>query len=69
MEIDAQGYVSKVIDGDSLEVANFGEIRLADIDCPEWWEDGYDEATNYLTYLVDNKLVYIDKDDEKDPYD
>jgi hypothetical protein len=68
-EIDAQGYVTEVIDGDSLYVANFGEIRLADIDCPEWWEDGGNEVTNYLTSLVYDKLVYIDKDDEKDPYD
>ena len=69
MEIDAQGYVTKVIDGDTIDVSNFGRIRLADIDTPESGEAGYSSAKNYLSSLVGNAFVYIDMDDEKDPYD
>ncbi len=68
MEIDAEGYVTNVVDGDTLDVSNFGRIRLADIDAPESYENGYDEAKNYLRDLVDNKLVYIDKDPEQVSY-
>ena len=69
MEIDAQGYVTKVIDGDTIDVSNFGRIRLADIDTPESGEAGYSSAKNYLSSLVDNKFVYIDKDEKLDPYE
>jgi hypothetical protein len=69
MEIDAQGYVTKVIDGNTLDVSNFCRIRLADIDTPESGEAGYSSAKNYLSSLVDNKFVYIDKDEKLDPYE
>ncbi len=69
MEIDAQGYVTKVIDGDTLDVSNFGRIRLADIDTPESGEAGYSSAKNYLSSLVGNEFVYIDKDEKLDPYE
>ena len=69
IEIDAQGYVTKVIDGDTIDVSNFGRIRLADIDCPETGEAGYYDSKNYLSSLVYNKLVYIDKDEKLGPYD
>ena len=69
MEIDAQGKVTDIVDGDTLDVEDFGRIRLADIDAPESWEPGYSEAKNYLSSLVENEHVYIDKDEEKDPYD
>ena len=69
MEIDAQGSVTKVVDGDTLDVSNFGRIRLADIDAPETGEAGYNEAKNYLNSLVYNRLVYIDMDEKLDPYD
>ena len=58
MEIDAQGYVTKVIDGDTLDVSNFGSIRLADISTPESGEAGYSSAKNYLNSLVSNEFVY-----------
>ena len=41
MEIDAQGVVTDVLDGDTLEVSIFGRIRLADINTPESGETGY----------------------------
>ncbi len=69
MEIDAQGIVTKVVDGDTLDVSNFGRIRLADINTPESDEAGYYEAKNYLSSLVYNAFVYIDKDEKLDPYE
>jgi hypothetical protein len=68
MEIVTQGYVTNVVDGDTLDVSDFGRIRLADIDAPDSGKPGYDEAKNYLISLVNQKLVYIERDDEKDPY-
>ena len=65
-EIDADGYVTYVVDGDTLDVSNFGRIRLADINTPESDEAGYYEAKNYLSSLVYEKFVYIDKDENLD---
>jgi len=64
-------FVSRVIDGDTFDVT-FGErIRLADVDAPEYYEEGYNESKNFLSELVLNKTVYLDIDDisRTDPYD
>ena len=56
-EIDQITTCTRIIDGDSFETI-FGEIRLADIDCPEYWEEGYDEATNLLSSLIYQKQIF-----------
>ncbi len=62
-EIDATGNVYHVVDGDTIDVASFGRIRLADIDTPEVGQAGYHEAKDYTTSLVLNQQAYLDVDD------
>ena len=69
-EIDAQGIVNYIVDGDTYDTDSEGRIRLADIDCPEIGEAGCEDAKNYLSSLIYNKEVYLDIDDiyRTDPY-
>lgn len=62
-EIDATGTVDHVVDGDTLDVATVGRVRLADINAPEVGQPGAQEATDYLASLVFNETVYLDIDD------
>jgi micrococcal nuclease len=70
-EIDETTVVSLVIDGDTFDVTSGDRIRLADIDAPEHYEEGYSESKNFLSELVHGKTVYLDIDDisRTDPYD
>ena len=34
--IEASGIVTRVIDGDTIEVQGFGQVSLADVKCPGW---------------------------------
>ena len=61
-EIDAQGSVTYIMDGDTHDVDSVGRIRLADIDCPDQGESGFQEAKDYLSSLIDDKHVYLDID-------
>jgi len=62
-EIDRTDTVYNIVDGDTLDATSVGRIRLADIDTPEVGQSGAAAATNYLSSLVNNKLIYIDVDD------
>ena len=62
-EVDKTSAVTRVIDGDTFDIATGERIRLADVDAPEYYENGYSEATDYLTRLVDGKIVCLDIDD------
>jgi hypothetical protein len=68
IEVDATGFVTKVKDGDTFDVASGETIRLADIDAPESYEDGYQAAKNYLESLILGKTVYLEIDDNLGPY-
>ncbi len=67
LEIDLDGAVNNVIDGDTLDMtASNGtqyRIRLADVDAPERDEEGYAESGEYLSDLINGKNVYLDIDD------
>lgn len=54
--------VSRVIDGDTIELNNGETVRLICIDTPETDESGFQEAKNYLTTLVLGKTVRLEKD-------
>jgi endonuclease YncB( thermonuclease family) len=55
--------ISNVIDGDTVVVNNTRVIRLARIDTPEYYEDGYKEAKDFmLQYLGHN--ITLDCEDE-----
>ena len=65
IEIDAIGTVYYIYDGDTYNQtgSDINCIRLADIDCNESGDPGYQEAKDYLTDLIYGKLVYLDIDD------
>jgi endonuclease YncB( thermonuclease family) len=72
-EVDMTTVVSSVIDGDTFDVTAGERIRLADVDAPEYYEEGYDEARDFLISLVLGKTVHLDIDDvdgvySRDPY-
>lgn len=66
IEVDATGTVYYIVDGDTYDQSGLSDgdrVRLADIDCPESYESGYQEAKDYLTLLIYDKFVYVDIDD------
>jgi len=62
-EVDKTCTVARVIDGDTFRLHSGELVRLADVDCPEYNESGYSEATDYLTDLINGEFVYLDIDD------
>jgi len=64
-----EGFVVKVVDGDTLELNTTEKVRLLGINAPERGEPFYQEAKNMLAELVLNKKVYLEKDrEERDRY-
>jgi hypothetical protein len=70
-EVDASGIVTEMKDGDSFVVSGVGEVRLADIDAPEYYETEGTPSKNYLTSLISGERVYLDISsmNRKDKYD
>jgi len=61
--------VTKVIDGDTFETSDGNRIRLLGINTPEKNKYYYEEATEYLWYLIGNKHVTLKGDEtNKDWY-
>ena len=56
--------VTRVIDGDTLELSNGETVRLVGIDTPEVGECGYDRATKNLVDLALDKRVQLTRSDE-----
>jgi endonuclease YncB( thermonuclease family) len=56
--------VSRVIDGDTIELGNGSDVRIVGIDTPEVGQCGYDAATNNMTRLVLNEQVRLTMSDE-----
>lgn len=67
---EAAGLVTHVTDGDTITVEGLGEIRLADINCPELDAPGGSEAKEFTREKLLNKQVYLDIDNKtgKDRY-
>ena len=62
-EFDAITVASSITDGDTFETTSEGTIRLADVDAPEYYEYGYQDARDFLFSLIYGKTVYLDIDD------
>ncbi len=62
-EIDEVGTVTRVVDGDTFDATPVGRVRLADINTPEVGQLGAREATDHLSSLIRNRVVYLDVDD------
>lgn len=61
--------VSEVIDGDTIRLQNGERIRLLGINTPEVEQPHYDEATNRLKELIEEKTVTLEEDvEDKDQY-
>lgn len=56
--------VTRIIDGDTLELGNGETVRLVGIDTPEVGECGYDRATQQLVDLALAKRVRLGRSDE-----
>lgn len=62
--------VSRVVDGDTLELGNGETVRLVGIDTPERGECGYAEATANLERLTLGRAVRLAvSDEDRDRYD
>jgi endonuclease YncB( thermonuclease family) len=63
--LGTEARVVNVIDGDTVEVEMEGRVysvRYIGIDCPEWGEGGYEQATQANRQLVEGKSVRLVKD-------
>ncbi len=68
-ELQGPFLVTKVIDGDTLEINTTERIRLSGINSPETGECYYQEAKDRLTKLILNKEIFLERDyTNKDKY-
>ena len=61
-EIEIAGPVTKVVDGDTIDVNDI-RIRLSLVNTPERGEPGFKEATDFVKKLCQNKDAQVDIDD------
>jgi micrococcal nuclease len=54
--------VARVIDGDTIELANGKKVRLLGIDAPEQGQHYYEEAKEKLSKLVEGKEIVLEGD-------
>jgi len=60
--------VTRIIDGDTIVVENI-TVRLLGIDTPEKGDAGFVEASEYLSELLDDELVYLEYDTIQPKFD
>lgn len=53
------GKVTRVVDGDTIEVAEVGTIRIQGIDTPEVGECGFEPAAREMVRLVQGRVVRL----------
>ncbi|MDP3026946.1 MAG: thermonuclease family protein [Nanoarchaeota archaeon] len=65
----SSNYVLEVIDGDTFKLGNEEIVRLICVDAPEKGKQGYEEAKEFLSSLILNKEIRLEKDvSDKDEY-
>ena len=64
-EINEQGRVTNIVDGDTFDIDNGERIRLADTSAPEPGDSGGSQATSILTSLINGTTVYLDTDPQR----
>jgi micrococcal nuclease len=62
LKLEGPYEVTKVVDGDTLDLDNGDRVRFSGINTPETGECYHDEAWDRLIDLVLNKKVYTEKD-------
>jgi len=60
--VEERFIVAKVIDGDTLQLADGRQIRLIGVDAPERGQYYYEESRDALKRLVEGKEVRLEKD-------
>jgi len=58
-EVDVADSVTRVVDGDTFDASASGRVRLADVDSPESYEPGFDEATDALASMIGGREVLM----------
>jgi len=62
--------VTRVIDGDTVELSNGERVRFIGIDAPEIGEPGADEATNFVRGKIEGKKIWLEADgNDRDRFD
>ena len=72
LTIECEGIVTRVIDGDSIEVESTEcfidretfEVRLADVDTPEYNESGFSTSKSALNEKIYGKIIGLDIDNK-----
>ena len=54
--------VTYIVDGDTIDLGEYGRIRFSGINTPETGECYYQEAKDKLTELILGKEVFVEKD-------
>jgi len=57
--VDGYYHVLRVVDGDTVVLANVGRCRLADVDAAELDEPGGSEARDALARRINGRPVYV----------
>jgi endonuclease YncB( thermonuclease family) len=57
-----EAVVSRIIDGDTLEISTGERVRLIGVDAPERNDPGGSDATSFVSNLVLNKTVWLESD-------
>jgi len=56
------GFVTSIVDGDTLVINNQDKMRLTGVNTPEYYQRCYNESTNKLKELILNKRVILERD-------
>src|SRR3989344_5335057 len=68
-EVFEEAVVTRVIDGDTFEIDSGEHVRFICVDAPERGMKGAEEAREFLTELIENKTVLLERDvSERDAY-
>lgn len=65
----SEAYCAKVLDGDTFELENGEVVRLIGIDAPESSQPGWENARDYLSFLIlDKKVTLVAGSKKKDEH-
>ena len=65
-----EAYVTRVIDGDTIEISTGERVRFIGVDAPEIGEPGADEATRFVREKVEGQTVWLEADgNDRDRHD
>ena len=68
-EKEKDNIVTRIIDGDTFQLSNNGTVRLICVDAPEKGKTGADESASFLSEMILDKPVRLEKDKtEEDEY-